>query len=265
MPFDLCKIGQLLKHAREEKGLTLEEVSHALYVRKSMIGAIESGNWQGLPHLIYVRGYATQYASIVDALDLLQAEVASEEGPPPQEEPQALCAPRPAAPRRWGFQIRAAAGVGLAGIVVAFLVFQNTQRPAYVAPLPQHQTVQNGYRGIATDPAAPYQTVAAQPAVDYQKVEADPAASVYDNPEEKLVVETKKLTITCRERTWVRVLIDGSETKEVMMNPDEVVMFNAKEKFDLLIGNAGGVKVFYNGKDTGFTGEDGEVKRVNFS
>ena len=43
MPFDLDKIGQLLKAAREEKGLTLEDVSRALFLRKSIIGAANPG------------------------------------------------------------------------------------------------------------------------------------------------------------------------------------------------------------------------------
>ena len=69
MPFDLDKIGQLLKAAREEKGLTLEDVSRALFLRKSIIGAVESGDWQRLPHDVYVKGYATQYASFLNVLD----------------------------------------------------------------------------------------------------------------------------------------------------------------------------------------------------
>ncbi len=50
-----------------------------------------------------------------------------------------------------------------------------------------------------------------------------------------------------------------------MLNREEVVVLSAKESFDLLIGNAAGVKLFYNGKDIDFTGESGEVKRVNLS
>jgi cytoskeleton protein RodZ len=63
----------------------------------------------------------------------------------------------------------------------------------------------------------------------------------------------------------VRIVVDGSEKKEFMMNPEEVVVLNGKEGFDILIGNAGGVKLFYNGKDTGFSGSEGEVKRFSLS
>jgi cytoskeleton protein RodZ len=77
-----------------------------------------------------------------------------------------------------------------------------------------------------------------------------------------VVLEGKKLMIACRERTWVRIVIDDTEKKEFMLNPQEMVIFTGKEAFDLLIGNAGGVKLYYNGNDTGFSGESGQVKRV---
>ena len=89
--------------------------------------------------------------------------------------------------------------------------------------------------------------------------------NAYDRREEKVVLDPKKLMIACQERTWVRVVIDGSERKEFMLNREDVVMLSAKESFDVLIGNAAGVKLFYNGKDIDFTGESGEVKRVNLS
>ncbi|MCK7480657.1 MAG: DUF4115 domain-containing protein [Candidatus Moduliflexus flocculans] len=44
-----------------------------------------------------------------------------------------------------------------------------------------------------------------------------------------------------------------------------MIILNAKDRFDLLIGNAGGVKLILNGKDTEFTGKSGEVKRIKLS
>jgi hypothetical protein len=77
--------------------------------------------------------------------------------------------------------------------------------------------------------------------------------------------EGKKLMITCKERTWVSVGIDDTEKKEFMLNAQEMIILNAKDRFDLLIGNAGGVKLILNGKDTEFTGKNGEVKRIKLS
>lgn len=71
--------------------------------------------------------------------------------------------------------------------------------------------------------------------------------------------------ITCLERTWVSVVIDESEKKEFMLNPLDIIVLNAREKYDLLIGNAAGVKLMLNGNDVQFTGQSGEVKRIKIS
>lgn len=80
-----------------------------------------------------------------------------------------------------------------------------------------------------------------------------------------VISDGKKLMITCRERTWVSVVIDDAEKKEFMLNAQEMIVLHAKERFDLLIGNAGGVNLFLNGKDMEFTGKSGEVKRIKLS
>jgi cytoskeletal protein RodZ len=79
MALDLCKIGQLLRETREKKGLTFEEVSNALFIRKRVVGAIEAGDWDNLPHPVYVKGYVTHYATFLDIPGLLRDEVASTE------------------------------------------------------------------------------------------------------------------------------------------------------------------------------------------
>ena len=69
MSFDLDKIGQLLRAEREKKGLTIEEVADALFIRKQVLRALESGDWDALPPAVYVRGYVTLYASFLDIPD----------------------------------------------------------------------------------------------------------------------------------------------------------------------------------------------------
>ncbi len=76
---------------------------------------------------------------------------------------------------------------------------------------------------------------------------------------------SKKLMITCQERTWVSVVIDDIEKKEFMLNPQDIIILNAKATYDLLIGNAGGVKLILDGNDVQFSGMSGEVKRIKLS
>ncbi len=268
MPFDLRNIGQLLKNTREEKGLTLDHVSNALFIKKRVIVAIESGDWDSLPYPVYVKGYVNQYAALLDIAALVEAGMISpEKQPSPELQGVAAALKTEGARKRWALKTEGASkGWGrknkvivvsaLGALLVGFLVFQNLHKKVYVAPPAQraensHQTVQTGAKTQSVEGSTPS-----------QPVEANPVAA---KEGENLVLAPKKLTITCQERTWVKIVIDGAEQKEFMLNPEEVVTLNAQKNFDLLIGNAGGVKLIFNGKDTGFTGEDGEVKHISLS
>jgi len=260
MSFDLCKIGEMLRNSREEKGLTFDDVSNALYIRKRVIGAIETGDWSNLPHPVYVKGYVNQYAALLNITDLIEAELISIEKEALPEVQETPVAPRKdVAPKGWGFRKKLTAASALGAVVVGFLIFQNMPRGAYVAP-PVQSTGSN-YRTVSAD----------TPDTNIQPVAVDAGgvslvtAPVVSEQGGKVAPEPTKLTIACQAKTWVRIIIDGLEQKEFTLNPEEVVMLNAKENFDLIIGNAGGVKLFYNGKDTGFTGEYGEVKHISLS
>jgi ribosome-binding protein aMBF1 (putative translation factor) len=75
MPLDFDKVGQLLRTAREEKGLTFQEISDALFIGKKVLRAIESGDRDALPPMVYVKGYVTQYASFLNILDVVRSEL----------------------------------------------------------------------------------------------------------------------------------------------------------------------------------------------
>jgi transcriptional regulator with XRE-family HTH domain len=235
MRFDLESIGQILRQAREDQGLSLEDVSSVLFLRKSLITAIENGNWTSLPHDVYVKGYVQQYAAMLkvqqEVVPLLAEQKEAEE--PVPSEPETVVEDKETSGVPLWASLRRFVGwpaiyASMAALVIVFLVFQNTQKPGTV--MPQLGAV---------------------------------AKSVYDSTAKSYPSsEMKKLVIACQERTWVRIVIDDTEKKEFMLNPEEVVMFTAKNDFDLLIGNAGGVTLLMNGQDTGFSGKSGEVKRV---
>ncbi len=137
MLFDLDKIGQLLKAARVEKGLTLEDVSaRALHQEVDNSRPSNRGDWQNLPHVTYVKGYVTQYASFLQVLDLVKPELTPKESPDSLKEGRKERAvPRQGTPlHRRDLRKKIIGGAVMAGILVAFLVFLNVQRPGDVWP-----------------------------------------------------------------------------------------------------------------------------------
>jgi cytoskeleton protein RodZ len=64
------------------------------------------------------------------------------------------------------------------------------------------------------------------------------------------------------ERCWISVLSDGMPALRKEIAPGEVQSLNATEKFFIIIGNAGGMRLKVNGKLLKSTGHSGEVRKL---
>jgi cytoskeletal protein RodZ len=68
----MIRIGQRLKEARIEQGLSLEDASAATKIRASFLSAIEKGEYHRLPSTSYAQGFVRNYG---EYLGLSQREV----------------------------------------------------------------------------------------------------------------------------------------------------------------------------------------------
>ena len=66
------KLGAFIARVREERGMSVEELSAATKVSVAYIKSIEAGNWKAFPVAAYVRGYLH---SICNKLNLNQQQV----------------------------------------------------------------------------------------------------------------------------------------------------------------------------------------------
>ncbi|MBL7224849.1 MAG: helix-turn-helix domain-containing protein [Desulfobacteraceae bacterium] len=66
-----------------------------------------------------------------------------------------------------------------------------------------------------------------------------------------------------KERTWIRVTIDDEKTKEYIFGPGSRPEWKAQKVFELLIGNAGGIDLEFNGKKMEDLGKQGQVIRLS--
>jgi cytoskeleton protein RodZ len=56
------------------------------------------------------------------------------------------------------------------------------------------------------------------------------------------------LEITATETSWVRVVADGIDAKEALLHKGDKIVMDADTLLDILLGNAGGVEMKYNGE-----------------
>lgn len=226
---DLERIGSLLEKERKERGLSVTQVSERLGLKRATIEAIESGDLTRLPHEVYVRGYVREYAKLLGLLAEVEVLLRSRKDVE-MSKPTGRGEQKPffTIPLKWRGRVLI---FSLLFILAVFLFLEGKR----------FTTRQEGPREVVS---------MVSPQNEMEKVREQ-------------TLEPKQLLITCHERTWISVIIDGREKKEFMLKPGELIVLSAAQRFDLLIGNAGGIKIFLNGKDLHFSGESGEVKRLS--
>ena len=81
--------GEQLKHLREQKNLSINDISARLHLDTRIIEAIESDNFEAMPAATYARGYLRSYAKILDAdAEAILAAYNNEAPEPPEIIPE---------------------------------------------------------------------------------------------------------------------------------------------------------------------------------
>jgi cytoskeleton protein RodZ len=103
------------------------------------------------------------------------------------------------------------------------------------------------------------QAVAEEP----KKPETPPAPAEKREPPAQAVPASTggplSLTLEASEASWVQVRADREPAVQKLLQAGESLRVEAKEKFAVDIGNAGGVQIVYQGQPLGSPGKRGEV------
>lgn len=74
--------------------------------------------------------------------------------------------------------------------------------------------------------------------------------------------EEKNLVVKAKMETWIGVKIDGKTRKEKLLKAGETFSERVEKYVELLIGNAGGVEITFNGEKIEGIGKPGQVVRL---
>jgi len=88
---DVPSVGERLRAAREEKGVSLEDIAAQTRIPRRHLEAIETGDWDRLPAPTYTIGFARSYASAVgldrtEVADQLRGEMGGQRSMPTSAE-----------------------------------------------------------------------------------------------------------------------------------------------------------------------------------
>lgn len=98
------EIGEILQKAREEKAISLEQISELTKIRLLYLKALEAGEFEKLPGRVYVKGFLKSYAKTVelDPTKILQIYQTYMDQLPVEEPPKVETRISPMKPRSMG-------------------------------------------------------------------------------------------------------------------------------------------------------------------
>jgi cytoskeleton protein RodZ len=263
------EIGRTLKDRRERLGLTLEEVERSTRIRTNRLQALEAGEFDSLPSEVQVRGFLRNYADylglmpdeILNKYAALRGEVRRKSGlglRRGKTDPERYALERGSRRRSImellisGFIVVAVAAVFIwgAGSIVASL---NSPKPTAVsqALIQASETTE-----IPTETSSPV------PQLSLEGVAVTALAESGTTPTPTLilpVLDSVRIELTAVSETWVRLSVDGEEVFQGRMETGDQLNYTGEEKIELLTGNAGGLRVVFNGQDQGPLGDLAQV------
>ncbi|TAL27440.1 MAG: helix-turn-helix domain-containing protein [Nitrospirae bacterium] len=244
--------GEILRKRREESGQDLKKIAHTLKIRYDYLKAIEDEEFEKLPVEVYVKGYIRDYAKFlkIDPEIILKAYSLKTSPPVPEKTPPVASAIKT---KKTAIKYFPVVIIFLA-IAVAYILssLNSTPKKQIIAPTEKPApTVQQ---------AQPVQEKEKTPEVAVKEGKTMPPSP---QKSEGKPGEEHTLEISVTDTTWLLMKIDDAESKDMLLNPGESLKFSAKQGFSLKIGNAGGIRLIFDGKDMGIPGEKDKVLNLN--
>lgn len=270
----MIQLGQMLRDARESKGVSLAEAEEATKIRRKYLQALEEADYDALPPSVYSRGFLRSYATYL-GLDPEEALAAYRDGSQTRtepREPRIISEPLvPGSPVNW--EIIAGVLMLIAVGVILLLVYRQ-----YIAPLamqgagPTPTTVEEALLASVGTPARAVSDVgtatptarATSTPLPPTPAPPTPTATRTRRPTSTrtpLPARAQELTLGLKvtARSWVRVVADGATVFEGTVVPGEERTWTARREITLRTGNAGGVIASINDRELGALGDSGQV------
>jgi len=270
----MATLGEELKAAREGNGLTLRQIAEKTLISMSFLAALEADDYSSIPGEVFVTGFLRSYAR---ELGIPEKEVLAryrELNPPPAEpsysqirkqhkpKPSLMRIPHGLVVRKMPLPALIVAGLILGGILTVLAITftsKKTPEPAVIKEVP-----------VQAAPPKPFVPATATANAFKPGTSFKPATpQVEENTPHQGASQIKTLQVvklTATEKSWYSYSADNGQRKRGIMDKGATLSIIADDTISLDLGNAGGVRVEYNGKELKPYGGHGiPIKNIVFS
>lgn len=275
-----------LKSLRESKGLTLKEVFERTRISVINLEAIENGDFHVLPPPVITRSFIKTYAKALEVESgkiLFSYEQYLETLKSPSQKGEVHTASQTGGKKSkyvvWSLFILIGAGI-IAFSMSSYKSVVDIPKSQIGGPAPSSSEVKPPESAstnamIQSGPADQATPVAPPEERDRQSTHTSQTTQVgQESPggvniqqgvltqeikqQEPATGETYPLIMEAKELTWIRITAGQSQPEEILLNPGERIERSASN-FVIIIGNAGGIHVDFQGKPLENLGNRGQV------
>ncbi|MBI3787079.1 MAG: DUF4115 domain-containing protein [Ignavibacteriales bacterium] len=260
---NLESFGEQLRKQREQKQISLANVSNATRINVKFLQAIEAGNFSALPQT-YIRAFIREYAratemdpdEVIRQYDAAnQPAITLEQQGKHYQSQSPISAParteEPAA-EKVSLPLFSQRNIALGAIVVVAILVV-----VYVVNLNKDTTAQK------ETPEVSFDNVVKESEAAVVKSDSTPKApaAVQHPTAIPAAKDSLHLEVATLDSVWMTITIDNTRKGEYLFAPKRKRSWVGKERFVVSLGNAGNATFRLNGVDLGTLGKRGALAR----
>lgn len=231
-----ASFGRYLRSVRIDKGIDIKNVAEETKISLTILEKLESENHDHLPDPIYVRGFIQAYAGVVGA-DPVQALEKYAAGLAKRMETVATASELSKRKTRFWYHFITCFSL-LAFIVGVSVFLMSDNERAHTEAIQKPPSGSEAHRN---------------------RPEGDVPGSINPPKTRNAATDSLTLAVSALEKTWLKIIIDDQAPQEYLLEPGDHLELESSAKFNILIGNAAGIKLMFNDKPVKVYGKKGQV------
>lgn len=233
------ELGFLLREARNQKLLSLEEAAAQTLIRVGLLSAIEAGNLRELPEPVYVQALLRQYANflgldgdrLADSIPSSHFERTSEHS--------------------WKF--------------VLPLLTQLRPMHLYLIYIILMAVAVNSLSAVVENSRQRETPLAMLPPMQESVKVTTPQPTISPSPSPVQRTQPIVVNVTFKSQSWIRAIADDKTLFEGVLEEGSQKTWTAQTKLSIRAGNAGAILVAFNEDKPQIMGNPGEVQELSFT
>ncbi len=235
-------LGDTLKTARIQSGITLEHIEEETKIRKLYLEAIEDETFDVLPPKVYAIGFVKRYARFLglDEKELVEEFKNKAYGGQHQDEEIAQVKDK-----RFNIPVKNI----VAGLMFLLIVLW----------------IGNYMVGFFSRAVEDNHTADLGPGIEIQEPNNNETGIDKNTDPIDTQPETFEISVKAKSDCWLLAIVDGESIFEAVLFAGEEKILEGQQSVYIKAGNAGGIDIFYNGVQVEPLGKSGEVKDKEFT